>query len=448
MLWRIEASLMFHGAAYGAKLDVNMQTMRWFNSATIYPVWLPLQGLTGFRRASPGQTFFDLASMWYVWYPSPFSELGPGPGAARVASDEAGVVRGVNKALSAYFDRGMIQPILVYDESTGGPSFTPDQKTDLKAWLSRTFQGVKRAFVMEISTRKLGKLDLSSSLKDAYPPGIRDEMCHSIAKTLGIPMSLLFSDAANKATAEQEEINLHEQTTIPECNLIEEAHNSQVFQYFGFEMHFTPKELPCFQGNSGIRAQGMAGLVSSGMPVDIATEEMGYELDEEASARIKLIALMKEGSSYDDASKYIIDDCDPLEVDRVKKVLALFKPAPQPVTPIQQLYNAPQAPAPPGQATEQAAQVPPGQKPVEQQVPPQPLTKGDNVRLFASTDLQRWQTKSIKRVKAGKPASCEFDSDEIDPALAGAIAGALESATTADEVKSIFSQCERWQGYP
>ena len=64
----------------------------------------------------------------------------------------------------------------------------------------------------------------------------------------------------------------------------------------------------------------------------------------------------------------------------------------------------------------------------------------DNTRAH----LNKWKLKATKRVKAGKPAECEFESEYIEPGLSGAIMGALESAQTVDEVESVFT----WAGYP
>jgi Phage portal protein len=423
-LWRIESSLLFYGASYLAKLDANTNALRWFNSATIFPKWLPDKGLIGFSRGAPGQNFFGLDAMAYIWYPSPFTELGPGPGAARVAMEEAGVVRGVNRALSAYFERGMIQPVLIYSDAP----LSPDQKSDLKTWFNRMFGGVRRAFSLEIATRKLEKLDLSSSLKDAYPPGIRDEMCKSIAKTLGIPFSMLFSDAANYATAVQDEKNFYEQSVNPDCELIQEALNDQVFNYFGFELYFAPDELPYMQVNTTTKATGLKNLIDAGMPIDVALDGMGYDLDEEDDARVRLISLMKEGATYDAARVYILAGADPNEIERVTAVLDLFKPVSvKPTTPIEQMYTAPQLPQP-----AQAPVTPPATP----AVPP------------AKADLARWQVKAMKRLKSGKPAACEFESEHISPALSGAISGSLESCETADDVKRAFNGAQIWEKYP
>jgi len=424
LLWRTTASLLFYGAAYIAKLDETTQTMRWLLSQSIAPIYDNYNGMTGFMRAAPGQSRFTLEQLCYIWYPSPFSEIGPGVGAAMVAAADAGVVSSITRAITAFYERGMISPILIYSEDGNG--LTDPQRKDLKTWLSRMFGGVARAFQMEVVARKLGKLDLSSSLKDALPPGLRDEMQKNIAKTMGVPFSMLYSDAANYATAQQDEKNLYTQAVVPDCELIASALNRQVFGLFGVELYFAPDELGCFQTDSQTKATGLGNLIAAGVPIDVAMDGMGYDLDEEDDARVRLIALMKEGASYESARAYILDDAGPNEIERVTKVLDLFAPkavAPV-VTPIQQLYEAPQAPVP-----------------VAQPVQPETVSP-------AKTDLQRWQVKAMKRIKAGKPASCEFESDYISPALRGAISGALESCETADDVKAAFRQSVIWVNYP
>lgn len=54
-------------------------------------------------------------------------------------------------------------------------------------------------------------------------------------------------------------------------------------------------------------------------------------------------------------------------------------------------------------------------------------------------DLDRWQRKAVKRLRAGKAAVCEFESDHLSVGELDAIADGLKTATTADEVAQVFA---------
>ena len=55
-------------------------------------------------------------------------------------------------------------------------------------------------------------------------------------------------------------------------------------------------------------------------------------------------------------------------------------------------------------------------------------------------EVRRWERKALKRVKAGRPAQCEFQSRVIPPGLAGAIEGALGTVQSdAMMVRAVFA---------
>lgn len=85
-------------------------------------------------------------------------------------------------------------------------------------------------------------------------------------------------------------------------------------------------------------------------------------------------------------------------------------------------------------------QTPPPAEP-EQPEPEQP-TPADDTEDEADPDMRedllRWQRKAYKRAKAGQRAACAFESDVIPASLHAAIKGALESASTALDVRRIF----------
>jgi HK97 family phage portal protein len=63
-------------------------------------------------------------------------------------------------------------------------------------------------------------------------------------------------------------------------------------------------------------------------------------------------------------------------------------------------------------------------------------------------DLKRWQRKATKRLKDGKGADCDFESDYIPESLKGAISGALAAAQSVKDITDIFSNVLVWAEYP
>jgi len=110
-------------------------------------------------------------------------------------------------------------------------------------------------------------------------------------------------------------------------------------------------------------------------------------------------------------------------------VLSLVKPAPAgPLAPA-----GPSAPEPmPGGPGE------PGEPAEEDEEEDEELTKA------AKEDLRRWQSVSLRRLKAGQDLDYEFVSEHIPPELAEYVKKHLTEARTAEEVKAAFAAGFLW----
>jgi hypothetical protein len=65
---------------------------------------------------------------------------------------------------------------------------------------------------------------------------------------------------------------------------------------------------------------------------------------------------------------------------------------------------------------------------------PHPTAKAD-----LPGELRKWQTKAVRRVQDGRPATCPFQSDAIPAATAAAIADALDFARDPAGVRAVFA---------
>ena len=62
--------------------------------------------------------------------------------------------------------------------------------------------------------------------------------------------------------------------------------------------------------------------------------------------------------------------------------------------------------------------------------------------------LRKWRRKSLNRLRDGKGADCDFESQFISETLSGAIKGQLEGIETPDGVHEVFEGAVVWREYP
>ena len=220
-----------------------------------------------------------------------------------------------------------------------------------------------------------------------------------MAIALGIPSNILFSEAANYATAKQDKLNFYTDTIVPRCEFIEGELNRQLFVPMGVTLKFLPDTIDIFQEDENERSESVARLVQAGFYAIDAADILGLELTDEQRAIY--------------------------EAKRDKEIEA-------------------------GDAARErlAAMPAPGQDQEDDDEPDQeseslPSTLPEKTM---QDDLDKWRRKALNSLKRGKGAGVGFSSDEIPHALAAAIEGALDACETPEDVKSVFEDC--WIGYP
>lgn len=416
----IELSLCDSSAfyLYRVKVGNGLAGLRWMKSATMFPKMVPAQDKTlnlVFERRINGSApkTYTTDEIVYGWDADPYREIGPGASVLDTILLNAGALAGINAHTKAFFDRGAINPQLLQIEG----AISPDEQERFKSWWKQVVAGVRNAFASEVMRFKVNKVDLSAATKDLGMPELSKAQKEDIATGLGIPYSLLFSDAANYATAQQDEANFWNLTVKPQLAFLQGELNEQVFKPAGLELYFAPEEMSLFQEDESKRSTSLSGLVAAGMPLDIAMESLGYEPSPVDEARIRLSVLLKEGLTYEAARTIVNFDEELAKNAQAQQALELFRPVPAP-PPVVTSTPMVQTGAP---SVTQSMVMPPAKT-----VTP------------AAEDLRKWERKAVKALAAGKSAAVTFESDDIAPALAAAISGALESATDADAVRWVF----------
>jgi len=377
ILWLVEASLTIWGYSYleqGRNAGRRLRELRYLLPTTIQPIIDSEGGLVGFERAVNGRTMrLGVEDLVYFWDPDPFVEYGPPRSSpARAALAAAGVLANIDAFGAAFFARGAIKGTLLTVK--GNP---PDQERErIKAWWQRLFSGVKDAWSSAVvNADAVTPVVVGEGLESLEKSDLTRSKREDIATALGIPHTLLMSDAANYATAEADRLSLYDMTIKPECSAIAEVLNEQVFAPLGFRFQFQPEGLDLYKANEEKRSASLASLRMAGLPLLMAMDILGYELTDQQRAELEQAEAGRRAQA--DALAAQLDNRG--ESDREEE---------------------------------------PGDR--------------------AGEELRTWRRWALRRVRQGR-ALRDFETRAVSPALAGAIAGALEGATTTTDVDRVFA---------
>lgn len=274
-----ETALCLVGESFWMKEKnrVRIVNLRWLAPQTMTPIWDEEKGLTAFERRIGGQKR-DLQRDEIVYFalPNPLHETKPGPAPAMAAAAAAGVLYNIDAFASAFFERGAIKATLLTVE--GNPPKAEVEK--LEAWWKRFFSGNKNAYQSAAVRAGVTPVVVGEGLESLANQALTTEKRQDIATALGIPHSLVFSDAANYATAEQDELNFLNYTILPSARMIENAVNRQLLEPMGYGMRFHFENMDAFQVDETQRASSLYQLRQAGMPMETALAVLGYEIPE------------------------------------------------------------------------------------------------------------------------------------------------------------------------
>ena len=265
LLWLTEASLITAGAAYwilNANRSRKNLTPRWVVTDTITPVTTTARGLVGFTRTIESRNIdIPLDRMVYWWKPNLESEVAPGEPEATVALRAASILLNTDRMVESYFKRGAIKVTLLTVD--GNP---PKEEMDrLEHWWKRMITGIRKAYESIAIRASIHPVVIGSDLKDTDAGRLSEQKREDVAVALGVPQSLLFQSSAYSTGRHEDQIIFVERTVVPECNLITETLNEQLFKREGLTFAFHPEKLSIMQDALLERARAVSELV--GAPV-------------------------------------------------------------------------------------------------------------------------------------------------------------------------------------
>ena len=287
LLWLIEASLVLTNRAYLFRDLLGKRTidMRYVLPTGARPKLDPREGLVGFyRTVANREVLFPPEKFVYFWKPDPYKEIGPSDSSpATAAAAAAGVLMNVDDFAGLFFKRGAIKATIL----AVGAS-TQSGRDELKAWFTDIVSGIKNAWSAHvINADEVKPSVIGEGIESLQHTPLTREKREDISTALGIPQTLVFSDAATNATAGEDQLSFLKHTVVPECEFIASILNEQVFEPMGLRFEFRPETLDEFQEDESKRAVALAQLVTAGFDLLTACEILGYELTDEQIAKLE-----------------------------------------------------------------------------------------------------------------------------------------------------------------
>jgi rubrerythrin len=198
----IEIDLCLYGAAYLLRDPAALLGLRRLHPKTIIPVTDPKRGLVGFiRRANNAEIRLEPETeLLHIWEPSVRSEVEPGVGLVTTALTQARALLAAERYQTAYFERGAVRPtVWMFAQRP-----TDAERSRFEQWLRQLVSGIRNAFRHLALSSEIKTVTLGDTLSDAIQPELLQRAAEVMVTAFQVPMSLVFSNASNYATARRD----------------------------------------------------------------------------------------------------------------------------------------------------------------------------------------------------------------------------------------------------
>jgi len=277
ILYNSELALMLSGVSYLLKIYEGriLKKVQWLNPTTVK--WNIEHGENVFTQKIGEKTYGPWGDdeMIAIREPSMTQDIGPGQPPAQVALQAARLRFSMDDFTAAFFENGA-QPMSLITTS-GTPSQSEMERA--QSYFKSRMQGVVNAWRAIFLRGDIKVQTLTPELSSMEMPALSSHIVLDIAAALGIPRSVLESDAANYATSQTDMRAFWEMTVRPRLPLYEEMVNGQLFgdSLEKYTVEFLPENLDIFQEDEAERSSALLQLVNAGVPLQDAMAMLGYD---------------------------------------------------------------------------------------------------------------------------------------------------------------------------
>jgi len=387
LFWLLEAAWTLYGRAYlhntSNVYGLNRKVKYLAPESVLYDAekQLFIRNNISFPRAidekgkpTPGESIVSL------WMPDPDVEVGPplkSPGKA--ALHAMGVLFNLDQSSLSFFKNGMLHTFMF--KVGAGVQETDVQLLEEK--VNHKLRGVWNAFkALWLKTDKFEPVDIGGGLDWLSNVPLTKEKREDIAISLGIPMSMLFTESAaglgGGGVADSDDKKLYLMTALPDWKNIARQLNEQIFIPLGYRLVDRHQKLDVFKKNESALGDTLTKYVTAfNTNPEIAVEMcdiLGIALTDEQKAKLKTIEKKKP---------------EPTQFEQVNQPKQL----------------------------------------------PAPIEEVKIVDIEYNKELQRYQRKALKKIGQ----AVEFESEIIPLDVLHGIKEGLVSCQSEDAIKSLFA---------
>lgn len=277
-LYLIESSLSIFARSYLFLYQPfkSKDSLQWVLSSSVDPIWDTEEGIVGFRRnlSKEDQRDFDVGDVAYFLIPNPLDEMKYGVSPLEAAADAANVNINLNAFANHFIERGAIKATLLRVD----PSMQKKDRESLKNWWSGMMNGLANAWKTNVLSTAVEPVVVGEGLKDIADHQISRSKAEDVAVSMGVPFSVVFSNAANHATSITDQRNMYNFTILPEADLIAEELNEKLFNPLGYIFNFEEEMIKIFQNSEKERAETYKIYVDGKIKPSIAAQIAGLTL--------------------------------------------------------------------------------------------------------------------------------------------------------------------------